>query len=286
MSLRREALPVVFEEITSQGSPLFEAFLALYEAAFPIADEREPPEALEAILALNSNLAVQVTDGPYREAVFAIRAWAGGPVIGGHIFGMTTSDAHRAAGYAASVQAIYAFLHPRMRGQVPMRLLVEHARRTATDTFALPGAAIRSPPPVLLEVNNPLRMSAEEIELDTRSSGTSPLRRYLFWRRSGFMPLEFPYVQSALRESAEPVRYLDLFCTHDDGPSLPAAVLAAHLHAFVAISGLKGVDVDDDAPFRAMRRWFAEHDAEQVAMADDGDADIVAARLRALARRR
>ena len=283
MSLGREPLPVAFEEVTHLDSPLFKAFYALYEAAFPIDDEREAPEALTVIQDLNLDLAAQAEHGPYREVVIAIRAWEGGPVIGGHVFGMTSSDAHRVAGYSASVQAIYAFLDPRVRGRVPMRRLVDHARRLATDTFGLPGFVETMPPPVLLEVNNPLRMSAPEIELDTHSSGTSPFRRYLFWQRSGFSPLAFSYVQSALRGDAEPVRYLDLFCTRDSGPGLPADVLAEHLRTFVSMSVLKGVDVDGDVPFREMRGWLAARAGQQVKRDDGPDASAIAARARALA---
>jgi len=267
-----DGIPVVFEEIVRSDSPAFRSFYAMYEAAFPIEDEREPPEAFDAILALNAELALQSVHGPYREMVVAIRAWDGGPIIGGHVFGMTTSAAHRASGIAASVQGIYTFVHPDMRGTLSIREVAEYSQHTASRIFAPRGFAQRLAPPILFEVNNPLRMSDEEIALDTRLSGTDPFRRYAFWRRSGFRPLDFPYVQPALRAGASAIAYLDLFCTHAGMDRLPASVLLAHLSAFISVSCIKGEDIDSDADFSTMKQWLRSH--EHVDFKDSGSGDI------------
>lgn len=231
-----DRIPVVFEEIMRSDSPSFLRFYLMYEAAFPLEDEREPPEAFDAILALNADLRLQMAHGPYREMVVAIRAWDGGPMIGGHVFGMTTSAAHRANGIAASVQGIYTFVHPDRRGTLPIRAIVEYSQQTASRIFAAPGFVARHPPPIIFEVNNPLRMSDEEIALDMRQSGTDPFLRYMFWRRSGFRPLDFRYVQPRLRAYASAIDYLDLFCAHAGMDWLPSEVLLNHLSAFISVS--------------------------------------------------
>jgi hypothetical protein len=277
-------LNVVFEEISRSDSPGFRDFYAMYEAAFPIADEREPPEAFDAILALNSRLPLQQAQGPYRELVVAIRAWEGGPVIGGHVFGITTSQAHHACGIAASVQGIYTFLHPEFRGAVPIRSLANYSQEVAARVFQPVGFCPRHPPPILFEVNNPLRMSAQEIEMDTRLSGTDPFRRYLFWRRSGFRPLEFPYVQPRLREDAQPIRYLDLFCTHGGLDSLPARLLQRHLGAFLSVSVFKGIDAAVDPDCDVMHRWLDGRATVEFRDIAGGDSAVIANHLRQRAR--
>jgi hypothetical protein len=265
----------VFEEIVCSDSPSFRYFYEMYQAAFPIADEREPPEAFDAILAFNADLGMQKTHGPYREMVVGIRAWDGGPMIGGHVFGITTSAAHRHYGMAASVQGIYTFFHPAARGVVPIRTVVEYSQRAAACVFEMAGFKARYPPPILFEVNNPLRMSAKDIELDTRLSGTDPYRRYVFWCRSGFWPLDFPYVQPRLRTDASPIDYLDLFCTRSATSSLPAKVLLKHLSAFISMSVLKGANPSADNDFAAMKGWLESRETIGFQDPSSGDASII-----------
>lgn len=279
-----DAIPAVFEEIVDADTPAFRTFYAMYEAAFPLADEREPPEAFEAILALNANLTLQRAHGPYREMVAAIYAWDGGPMIGGHVFGMTTSAAHRADGIAASVQGIYTFLHPDMRGTLPIWQVAEYSQRTAARIFAPAGFVQRLAPPILLEVNNPLRMSDDEIALDTRISGTDPFRRYMFWRRSGFRPLDFPYVQPALRADASAIAYLDLFCSDGVG-RLPSALLLEHLNAFISVSCLKGEDASRDPYFAAMKEWLKAREYVDYKATHSGEVQAITDRIRTHSRR-
>jgi hypothetical protein len=63
-------------------------------------------------------------------------------------------------------------------------------------------------------------------------------------------------VQPRLRTDAEPVRYLDLFCTAGVSDAIPAELIDAHLRAFVSISVLKGRDPSGDADFSAMAASF------------------------------
>jgi hypothetical protein len=84
-----------------------------------------------------------------------------------------------------------------------------------------------------------------------------PFKRYLFWRRNGFRPLDFAYTQPRLRPDAEPVKYLDLFCSDIPQAPIPVAVLQKHLAAFVSISVLKGSAAAEDADFSAMAAAIA-----------------------------
>ncbi len=269
---------LVTDIVSSREPELLDQLYALYALAFPLPDEREPRSAFDEILAANEDFAVQRRFGPWREVVAVIREWAGGPVVGGHVFGVTTSPAHRAAGCAASVQGIYTFLHPQVRGRLPMSALRDFMQAQAQATF---GGDLDWPlaPPVFIEVNNPLRMSAAEVELDAQSSGVDPHRRYLFWQRSGFRPLAFDYVQPALQPGGRAALYLDLFCS-GSGP-VPASLLAAHLRPFLAISVLKQRPADSDPDAEAMLAALARN--EEVGFVPPERADQVLIRQRAAA---
>jgi len=239
-----------YEEVRPEDSRSFATLYNIYAGLFPFADEREPPEAFFELAALNINAGIQAALGPWREIVASIRRWQGGPIIGGHVFGVTTSRAHVEFGCMASVQAMYTFLEPASRGQGTITEMRAYFEAEALRVFGFPPAAMR--PLIFFEVNNPLRMSEAQVEEDMRQSGISPFKRYLFWKRKGFRALDFAYVQPRLRPDSEPVGYLDLFCSAPGEARIPAALLRNHLRAFISISVLKGVDAAGDDDFRNM----------------------------------
>jgi hypothetical protein len=114
----------------------------------------------------------------------------------------------------------------------------------------------RVKPLIFIEVNNPLRMSPEEIAQDARSSGIDPHVRYEFWQRAGLRPLDFAYVQPRLREEARAVGYLDLFCSAET-PEVPSALIANHLRSFISVSVLKGRSAESDQDFATMSAALA-----------------------------
>ncbi len=264
------------EELTSPSAPAFKALYALYKSIFPMADEREPPEAFSEILEINRALSTQEHFGPYREIVAIVRLWEGGPIIGGHIFGVTTSPDHFASGIPASVQAIYTFMHKDYRGLVPIEAFAKYCQRAAVETFPVPGITLRLPV-IFFEVNNPLKMTPEEISMDTCRSGLDPHRRYNFWLRSGFRPLDFPYVQPRLRPDVEPVRCLDLFCSGDIN-DVSATLLLSHLRAFVSVSVLKNQDACRDPDFLTMQDWLTRYDAVPLVPRSRSDISTIAQR--------
>ncbi len=278
MSSDRTALPLITEEISAGDSESFAELYALYADLFPLPDEREPPEAFLEILALNENADAQARFGPWRELIAAIRLGERGPIVGGHIFGVTTSRAHVDFGCFASVQGIYTFFDRSVRGRSNMREILRYFEARALETFDFePNSPVR--PLIFIEVNNPLRMSADEIATDTRSSGVNPYRRYTFWLRSGFRPLDFAYIQPRLRPEAQPVRYLDLFCS-GTAAEIPSALVMNHLRAFISISVLKGNAADTDEDFRAMRTWLDRHPAVGFVAAERADQRTIRERTR------
>lgn len=159
------------------------------------------------------------------------------------------------------MQAIYVFLADDYRGAVPMRAVTDYCKKSALATFGREYQLPMLDPLILFEVNNPLRMTAEQVAEDTFHSGIDPFRRYVFWQRSiASSPLDFSYVQPRLREDAEPVHYLDLFCTNELPQGIPAQLLLNHLHSFVSISVLKGFNASEDSDFATMEQWLKRQD--------------------------
>ena len=242
----------VYDEISPFHDEAFAALYAIYSDLFPLADEREPPSAFRELAELNGRADIQRLCGPWREFVFGMRLDKQRPLIGGNVFGVTTGPAHLQFGCQASVHDIYLFVHPDARGHGAMTDAKAHMEAQALLTFGLDERAGKLPPLIFLEVNNPTLMSSSEIELDTARSGIDPYRRYLSWKRSGFRPLDFRYVQPALRPDASAIRYLNLFCSAGGIDGIPADVVRAHLSAFISISVLKGRPAAENPDFALM----------------------------------
>ena len=269
----RDAVALHVDEIVDADDPRFGELYALYERLFPLPEEREPPEAFFELLALNRNAKAQRELGPWHEAILAVQAGQGGPVVGGHVYGVTTSDAHREFGCVASVQAIYTFFDRSVRGRTPMSQIERELQTRASRTFDRCGTPTLSPL-IFLEVNNPLRMAPQQIADDTAHAGIDPYRRYRHWLNSGLRPLELSYVQPPLRAGEDAIRYLDLFC-NSSLSSVPAAVVLNHLRAFISISVLKGRPADDDPDFAAMRDQLSGRDAVGFVPEDQSDLRMI-----------
>jgi len=60
---------------------------------------------------------------------------------------------------------------------------------------------------LIIQVNDPELMSAEEIDQDVVDSW----ERELFWRRRGYRKIAFNFIQPPIREGEPPVEYLSLY---------------------------------------------------------------------------
>lgn len=241
-----------YEEISPTDKDEFAKLYSIYADLFPLPDELEPPEAFVEIAALNERADIQTLYGPWREIVAGIRLGPGEALVGGNIFGVTTSPHHLAFGCQASIHDIYLFLERAARGNGATGDAKAYKEARALAAYGFDAGTGRMPPLIFLEVNNPMRMTPAQIEEDTARSGVNPYRRYIFWKRSGFAPLDFHYVQPALRPETSAVRYLDLFCTAGQAEAIPAELIGAHLNAFISISVLKGRAASENAEFACM----------------------------------
>jgi hypothetical protein len=233
----------------------------LYCRNFPLPEEQETQENFQLCLALNDAKAVQAKHGPYHESYLAIRpAGQDGAeaILGGLIFGVASSAAHRAHGFLATVQAIYLFLEKDRavsrwllsaagRAQIEAAILDQARAACLLPHFrAAAGEATSGRIAILFEVNDPLRMSQRQKDDDRDLSHVHPALRYCMWMANGAAPMEADYVQPPLSAGQAPAHYLDLFALHrlpGEPPAaewqIPGPVLAAHLERFFRISVLK-----------------------------------------------
>ncbi|MGH6871127.1 MAG: hypothetical protein ACREHE_06440 [Rhizomicrobium sp.] len=241
-----------FKDIRIPDAALLAEWYRLYKAAFPHPDEQEPIEFFRQNLVMNGDRELQSRFGPYREFVVAMRDTATGEVVAGLNFGVTTSEAHRAAGVAASVHVVFLFIAPEHRDRISGRRKFQDAIRehalAAVAEWGQPAGEICT----FFEVNNPLDMSPDELTSDYANSGTDTFHRYMSWLSVGW-PLDFRYVQPALSADKGPVEFLHLFY---DGPGVHDAIasdmLWHHLYSFISLSVLKGGDAGLDPDFRRM----------------------------------
>lgn len=224
-------------------SPLIERFMAGYDRAFVLPDEREEIEGFRACLAINPQ-ARHRFGRTHCELVMVLEDAATGALLGGANFLATRIDEAPYGHPPVAVALNYLFVDAAARGRGlsrTLKLVVEDLAGEAVDAL---GSAV--PPALFIEQNDPLRLSAENYAADSAHSGIDQIDRLAVWSRLGAQLVDFPYVQPAL--SADQ-------CS-DDGlayavmnlavPAMDAAWFAAHLESFFAISVLKGAEVASD----------------------------------------
>jgi hypothetical protein len=85
------------------------------------------------------------------------------------------------------------------------------------------------------ELNDPSKMSAQELKLDYKKSGVKAQDRLLFWKNLGFKKLDFNYIMPSL--GFGPVKCLSLsFCPKQLTKSLKAPMLINYLKEFTAFT--------------------------------------------------
>src|ERR1044071_9180014 len=147
-----------FEDLNSDHPPDTNVWHDLYLKAFPHPDEQEPWEAFRQVLQMNGDPDVQARFGPYHYSTIAIRDSATRRIVGGLAFSVTTSKAHVAAGFAASVQIIFLFTDYGVRGHLltkreTLLAVIQQRALTAFPSFETHGASKIA---IFFEANNPL----------------------------------------------------------------------------------------------------------------------------------
>ena len=120
----------------------------------------------------------------------------------------------------------YLAVAPDLRGQGLARRL--HDARTALLGEISSGSCQG----VLIDVVNPARLSADELELE-RSVGSDPVNRLQVFSSLGFKRVNIAYEQPVGGEGGGPVTNMDLlFCPREPVESVPTALIVAAMLTF------------------------------------------------------
>ena len=231
---------------STRGGEVFERFFAAYDTAFVLPDEKEGFDGFLECLALNhggAHARLAARFGPFREWVLV--AERDGDVVGGANF-ICHPVAARDGSLLLAMNLNYVFVSPAHRGRGHLRDMVEASRALARMSFDGDGVA-GLPLLLFIELNDPLRMSAEDYARDSAIAGVDQFDRVAIWARLGARILDFPYLQPPLSAAQAADGGLMLGVLGADGDALDACVLGRHLERFFAISVLKDGDARDNA---------------------------------------
>jgi len=251
-------------DIVGVEATALSVFYDLYRKVFTLAEEREPLEGFEAVLALNADSEVQSAYGPFCEQISFLRDPATGQAVGATnqvLYAYSHADVEL-YGYAASCQLNYICVDSALRGMgiaaVLLKMLEQKLHNYAAR-HGYSGAHVF----ITCEQNNPHRMNEEQLEEDLRSALIDPQARLDWWRRRGYRKLDFPYVQPPLSADVEPCNYLDYYIRTlpvelNDARFLPSPLLLEHLRRFFFVSvGKLKIDMEDNREWQAQRDFLA-----------------------------
>ncbi|GAB3879271.1 GNAT family N-acetyltransferase [Kibdelosporangium lantanae] len=231
------------------ASDTFTAFYDGYDRAFTLAQEKESRDGFTECLALNRGPGfhrICRSLGPFRELVMV--AEVDGVTVGGANFFAAPLLAHS----VVTLNLNYLYVAPGSRGRGLGRRMVDACRELAEWLF--PGVG---PVLIFLEMNDPLRLTADQYERDSAVSGVDQVDRIVMGARLGVRIIDFPYVQPPLSGSQEAGENLVYGLLADPSVRLTGAVLGAHLERFFAISVLKNGDIESNSQAAAQVRQCA-----------------------------
>lgn len=218
-------------------SATFREFYAGYCQSFVLPDEMEDEEGFAACLALNRGAEydrLSAVHGPFREHFVVMRDSDGRAMAGANYIAIDHSRGSARPYVTANLN--YIFVLPEFRGGGRFTALVRALREQITGLFG------PSPDPALvfIEQNDPLRMSAEDYECDTRFTGIDQFDRLGIWARQGALVVDFAYSQPPLSDDQEADGNLVYSVMGAREPQLHPRLVAHHLAGFFGISVMKG----------------------------------------------
>jgi GNAT superfamily N-acetyltransferase len=238
-----------------------EEFHRLYRSIFTLEDESEPIEGFATVLGFNQDSRVQRDFGPFVEPILVLRDPADGTLVGAANFAIYAYPGMREAfAFDASCQLNFLLIREDVRGigiaPVLMNYLESDIARFADKHCGAHRAF------TTIEMNDPNRMTAEQINADAYAALIDPADRAAWWRKQGFGRLEFPYIQPPLSPEGEPCRYLDYYARiSGDGSAaaaLPSAVLHEHLRRFFTVSvGKFELDMSGDLSWQEIVQFIS-----------------------------
>ena len=232
-------------EATAQpDSPVLGRFFAGYDRAFVLPDEKETLQGFRVCLALN--LVQRHAFGRTHCELVVTLSSAEAQLVGGANF-LATAHPRQGAAPHVTVALNYLYVDAASRGRGLLRKILAVVRTLAPRSVGLDGASGTLIATVFIELNDPLKMTAEHYRRDTEHSGLDQVSRLAIWSRVGARILDFPYVQPPLSSTQAPDDGLAYAALDYPGDTVPAALLHDHWQSFFGISVLKGRVPECDA---------------------------------------
>lgn len=182
---------VQIELIDDPNDPIWQTIYDKYCKSFLIEDERDPLESLRNSAAYNcdkyhDNTLILTKKGEIA-SVFMV-AWIRATEscsfgVGTYLF---TDPAYRGLGLATLLVK---------QGELLVLKLAEEAKTKLIGFF--------------VEVNNPLKMSHETLDIDNKIM--DPFQRIFFWKKRGYKKIDTDYEQPSLVPGGKAVPFLDLY---------------------------------------------------------------------------
>ncbi len=230
--------------ISSPDDPKLVDFYTAYDLAFILEDEKETFEGFQACLALNDGAEftrLSALYAPYREMVLLLTEGEHDDVLGGAnfiAFAHTGEDGTK----FLTVSLSYIFIAREHRRRRLFSHLVARVGEESVAAFRWPKGEAPSDMLIFLEMNDPLRMPAEDYVRDSEHAGLDQIDRMRIWHRMGAKLLDITYVQPPLSASQAPNDALLMGVVGASKPALPACLLARHMRCFFGVTVLKGAD--------------------------------------------
>ena len=227
----------LIEATARPDSPVLERFFAGYDRAFVLPDEKETLQGFRDCLALN--LGQRHAFGRTHCELAVTLSSKEAHLLGGANF-LATAHPGQPEAPRVTVALNYLYVDRAVRGRGLLRKILAIVRTLAPRSVGLDGEKSALPAAVFIELNDPLKMTAEHYRRDTEHSGLDQVSRLAIWSKVGARILDFPYVQPPLSSGQAPDDGLAYAALDYPSDTVPAAVLHDHLQSFFAISVLKG----------------------------------------------
>lgn len=236
---------LILETTDTADSPVFKRFYAGYTQAFVLPEEMEDEDGFRACLDLNHGAARQALEtryGPFREICLIVRDASDDSLVGGA--NLIAAPGTMLDGRpVVTANLNYVYVDAPQRGKGRFGPMVEAIKAHVAAMFGEGDAEAL----VFIEQNDPLAMSDDAYERDTRFTGMDQFDRLRVWARAGALMVDIDYVQPPLSPDHPPVDTLVLSVLGaGDRRKLPARLVRDHLAKFFGISVLKGEPLDDN----------------------------------------
>ena len=201
---------ITIRTVSDPNDPAIEQFGRMQTAAY------FAPETLIPATYIPRMLGGDATTGGRRN--FLVVAETDGRVVGGTLF-------HWLSEAGSGFSSFLGVARDLRRQHVARRL---HVRRFELLDEAAGGHA----PGVFIDVVNPTRLSADELEREHRA-GTNPWDRRRAFERLGFRQVDIRYEQPVGGPNGGPVTILDLlYCPHEPATTVPTSLVVNTMRAY------------------------------------------------------